>query len=273
MSDNKSPMKGYYSILQYVPDIERFEGANIGIVLFCPEIGYLKARTATSNDRVRRFFGPEENINLDIDRLNVLKLSFEERIESEASRIKTIDEFTRFIKTRANQLLLTDARLATVFDPNVELAVLFDTLVGSRRKRVSKQDSSTKEELIQLFSDALTKKGIAEKVQRDIRIQSKILDRTLIFPFAFQNGHMNVIEPVTFDANKEHNINRACQLAIEGNDLWQQEQVKLNVFASFKLSELDSGTSVKSLLNKYDVALRTTDELDELVNEIAHTSR
>src|SRR5689334_17691453 len=109
MNDNKIPKKGYYSILQYVPNIERSEGANIGIVLFCPEIDYLKAYTSVSNERVKRFFGPDKNIHLDMDRLNVLKLAFEERIDAEASRIKTIDEFTRFIKSRANQLLLTDA--------------------------------------------------------------------------------------------------------------------------------------------------------------------
>lgn len=272
MNNPKNAKKGYYSILQFVPDVERSEGANIGVALFCPEIGYLKARTSTNNDRVRRFFGSEENITLDVDRLNVLKLSFEERIKTEALRIKTIDEFTTFIKSRANQLLLTEPRLVTVFDPNVELATLFDTLVGSRRKKANKQDSSTKEELIHLFSDALTKKGIAERVQRDVRIKSKILDRTLVFPFAFQNGHMNVIEAVTFDSNKEQNINRACQLAIEGNDLWRQEQIKLNVFASFKMGELDSVTSIKTLLDKYEVALKTTDEIDTLVAEIEHIS-
>ena len=70
MTNNESPAKGYYSILQFVPDLERSEGANIGVVLFCPEKHFLKVQTATGNDRVRRFFGPEDNIDLDLDRFD-----------------------------------------------------------------------------------------------------------------------------------------------------------------------------------------------------------
>ena len=31
-----NPAKGYYSILQFVPDLEKSEGANIGVVLILP---------------------------------------------------------------------------------------------------------------------------------------------------------------------------------------------------------------------------------------------
>jgi hypothetical protein len=37
MNSNTTPVRGYYSILQFVPDLKRSEGANIGVVLFCPE--------------------------------------------------------------------------------------------------------------------------------------------------------------------------------------------------------------------------------------------
>lgn len=38
-------MKGYYSIIQYCPDLSRFEAANVGVLLFCPERAFLKALT------------------------------------------------------------------------------------------------------------------------------------------------------------------------------------------------------------------------------------
>src|ERR1044071_9804995 len=106
MSTN--PAKGYYSILQFVPDLEKSEGANIGVVLFCPDKGYLKAQTSTGNDRVRRFFGPETD--LDLDRINAFKAAFEERLAFEASRINSQEDFLQFVNTRANQLLLTKPR-------------------------------------------------------------------------------------------------------------------------------------------------------------------
>lgn len=129
------PARGYYSILQYVPDLERSEGANIGVVLFCPDTRFLKVQTATGNDRVRRFFRPEESVDLDLDRLNSLKAAFEERLAVEAARVQTLEEFRQFIDSRANQILLTAPRSIKVFDPQTELATLFEALVGGRRKR------------------------------------------------------------------------------------------------------------------------------------------
>ena len=271
MNKNGNPAKGYYSILQYVPDLERAEGANIGVVLFCPEKGFLKAQTATGNDRVRRFFGPEENI--DLDRINAFKVAFEERVAAEASSVQTPDEFRHFVNTRANQLLLTEPRPIKVFDPEVELSTLFETLVGGRRRRAFRQALSTREGLIQQFSDLLVQRRVVEKVQRDFRVESRLLDRTFVFPFAFQNGDLNVIEPVSFEATKERNIDRACQLAVEGDDLWQRPNpIKLNVLGSFNPEHAEVRAHVHALLEKYKVKLHTSDNLDELIEEIEHAA-
>ena len=48
--------KGYYSVVQYCRDRSRLEAANTGVLLFCPELGYLQARTSRDNARIRRFF-------------------------------------------------------------------------------------------------------------------------------------------------------------------------------------------------------------------------
>lgn len=272
MNNDQVPAKGYYSILQYVPDLERAEGANIGVVLFCPDKGFLRTQTSTGNDRVRRFFGPEENIELDLDRLNAYKAVFEERVLAEADRIETIEAFRHFVNTRANQLLLTEPRPIKVFDPEADLARLFDTLVGGRR-RPSRQSQSTTEEIGQRFNDLIAKCGIAEKVQRDVRIESSLFQQTLVFPFAFKNGQLNVIETVSFESTRARNIERACQLAVEGNDLQERSQpIQLNVLGSFKPDQPESLEQVRRLLSKYQVALHTAEELDRLVEVIAQTA-
>lgn len=46
MNNGSTATKGYYSILQYVPDPERAEGVNIGLMLFCPEKGFLRIQTS-----------------------------------------------------------------------------------------------------------------------------------------------------------------------------------------------------------------------------------
>jgi DUF3037 family protein len=270
--NNLIPAKGYYSILQYVPDLERAEGANIGVVLFCPDKGFLKAQTATGNDRARRFFGPEESIELDLDRLNAFKAAFEERVLAEAARIKTPEEFRHFVHTRANQLLLTEPRPIKVFDPEADLARLFDTLVGGRR-RAARQAQPEAESLARTFCDLLDRRGVSDKVQRDVKIESALFQRTLVFPFAFQNGQLNVIDPVLFEATSTRNIERACQLAVEGNDLQDRPQpILLNVLGSFKSDHAESVEQVRRVLDKYRVALHTSHELDRLIEIIAATA-
>lgn len=120
----------YYSILQYVPDPERAEGVNVGVVLICPEEGFLKAKTSADNDRVLRFFG--ERSDLDLQRLAALKRAFEERIEMEAGRIKTLEDFEQFVATRANHLRLTTPRPIKVSEAEAELDSLFASLVEER---------------------------------------------------------------------------------------------------------------------------------------------
>jgi hypothetical protein len=61
---NVTPAKGYYSIIQHCPHLGRFEAANVGVLLFCPERHFLQAITARNNSRVIRFFGSEVSIIL-----------------------------------------------------------------------------------------------------------------------------------------------------------------------------------------------------------------
>lgn len=264
-----NPAKGYYSILQFVPDLEKSEGANIGVVLFCPDKGYLKAQTSTGNDRVRRFFGPEIDVELDLDRINAFKAAFEERLAFEASRMTSREDFLQFVNTRANQLLLTQPRPIKVFEADSDLARLFESLVGGRRRSRASALSS-REELKQEFGLRLLERGIADRVQRDVQIESALLDRTLVFPFAFRNGRMNVIEPVSFEGNKKSNIDRACQLAVEGHDLAsRRDPVQLNVLGSFDPHQPETLDLVREVLLKYDVAFHSTKDMDELVDLIA----
>jgi hypothetical protein len=270
MSTN--PAKGYYSILQFVPDLEKSEGVNIGIVLFCPDKRYLKAQTSTGNDRVRRFFGPEIDLDLDLDRINAFKAAFEERLAFEASRVTTREDFLQFVNTRANQLLLTSPRPIKVFEPDSDLARLFESLVGGRRRSRTSALSS-REELKQQFSHRLVERGIADRVQRDVQIESSLLDRTIVFPFAFRNGQMNVIEPVSFEGSKKNNIDRACQLAVQGNDLiTRPDPVHLNVLGSFDPHQPETLDHVRGVLLKYDVGFHNAINMGELIDVIAQTA-
>jgi hypothetical protein len=122
-----SPITGYYSLIQYCPDAAREEAANVGVVLFCPETGFLEARTASGNDRIRRFFQP---VDPDWERIKAMKLSIERRLRVDRDQFRDLAALERFAATRANAMRLTKPKAVAVEDPAAELNRLFERLVG-----------------------------------------------------------------------------------------------------------------------------------------------
>ena len=91
--------KGFFSLIQFCPDPARLEAANVGVLLFCPELGFLRALTVRDNRRVQRFFGSEGQ---DWQQLNLFKTAFRQRIELEQTRITSVDELQAFVGGRVD---------------------------------------------------------------------------------------------------------------------------------------------------------------------------
>jgi DUF3037 family protein len=272
MSNSKIATKGYYSILQYVPDLERAEGVNVGLLLFCPEKNFLGIQTADEYNRLRRFLGRKRGSQVNFSRLNAFKTAFEERIELESGRIRTLEDFHVFINTRANQLRLTDPRPVKVSDPEDELSNLFALLVEEDTpSRVPRQQAKTA--IKKQFRQLLEKHKLDKVVQEDVSLELPSLGLQL-YPFSFSNGNPNVIEPETFESSRPREImDRACRLAIEGQDLWKQEKpTKLNIIGSFKPDQDEHVSQVRHLLERNQVELYTTEEMEKLVEVIASTA-
>ena len=78
--DEMKPQNGYYSIVQYCPELSRFEAANIGVLLFCPDSGFLNVMTSGNNRRIIKFFGSEGH---DWKRINTIKKALQDRLDKE----------------------------------------------------------------------------------------------------------------------------------------------------------------------------------------------
>lgn len=127
--------RGYFSLIQYCPDASRLEAANVGVVLFCPELSFLEARTAHRNDRARRFFGSG---TFNSQALRDAKRAIERRLAVERDYIRSLEQFEQFINTRANELKLTSPRPMKVGQPVKDLDALFVELVGGRANEVER---------------------------------------------------------------------------------------------------------------------------------------
>ena len=122
-----SARKGYYSIIQYCPDLCRTEAANIGVVLLCPAPHFMGTRMAPHNERALRFFGSE---NGDLDCLNYAKEAILSRL-SDTTEFRTVADLQHFTATRANEIQMTPPRPCKVFDPPTELDQLYRELVDA----------------------------------------------------------------------------------------------------------------------------------------------
>ena len=264
------PSRGYYSIIQYCPDLGRCEAANVGVLLFCPERHFLKAVTSRNNRRIARFFGSTGH---DSVRITTLKRGLEDRVQKESSGIKTVDDLQRFIALRANLLQFTPPKPMRVSDPEKDLAVLYEELIGEPAK---KRHSKTLRRIIgEKFSGA----RLDKKLCRDITVTVPILEKTVEIPFAFQNGRFNLINPVHFEAaDPDTVLGTACKYAVEGRSLFQHADPQhgnrqLIVVGRFRQSDRESPARVRRVFKEHDVRLFKASELPMLVDEIRRTGK
>lgn len=203
-----SATKGYYSVIQYCPDASRMEAANVGVLLLCPDIGFVRARTAAGNDRIRRFFKGQA---IDLARVNAAKRAIERRVESESARFRTPEDLVRFAVTRGNDIILTAPRPTKVLDPDRDLDQLFDELVGGRARR-----QASVAEFPEL--DAVVRSpSLTGRVLFDQAVSVPVLGRPLRVPYAFRNGVLNLIKPQRFANDDGQATTTAMRLAVEGD--------------------------------------------------------
>ncbi|MFC1757625.1 DUF3037 domain-containing protein, partial [Planctomycetota bacterium] len=256
---------GYYSIIQYCADLSRFESANIGVLLFCPELQFADAQTSSGNDRIRKFFGKSH----DWRKIDSLKLGIEERLRSSDS-LKTVEDLNEFIDRRANQFRLTEPKPIRVRDPKRQLDELFSDLVGGTPR--GKQGPSVKKEL----AAALEQPALTSKLHKSVEVTVPVDGRKLEVPYAFQNGRFNLIQPVRFRG--ENPVQTAYRYAVEGNSIYETHddrfgEMKLLVVGSFGSGKSEKMSAVQKVLDNHHVGLYSIDDLGGLVHEIQTTGK
>lgn len=262
------PQKGYYSIVQYCPDLSRLEAANIGVLLFCPESGFLKVLTSANNGRIIRFFGSAGH---DWKQINTIKSGLQDRLDKEG--IRTVDELQHFVATRANSLQLTPPLPVKVQDPEKELRELFREIVGEPAKRTQK--TSLKKLLREKFDLA----GLENKVIANVTVDVPVTGQEIEIPFGFQNGRFNLISPVRFGAaDPQQSFRTACRFAVEGRSIYDHTDKELGnlqlvVVGQFRPNDDLSPKLVRRVFAESAVKLNSADEIPTLIEDIRRTGK
>lgn len=262
--------KGYYSLIQFCPDVSRLEAVNVGVLLFCPDAQFIAARTVKGNQRAVKLVG---KAGLDKASLNSAKRAIVRRIETDREAFKSLEDLQRFADSRGNVLKLTPPRPVKVFEPEEELARLFCELVGGtvHSAAIETVVSQTISQMDSVFR-ALAHQGRA-KLDWDVPVP--ILGRALRVPYAYRNGVWNLVKPHQFPAQENRALRTAEQLAIEGDLLYKNPndgsgQKQLIVVSSFEegpaATELQS--RVEAVLDAYNVKTIHDSQIDAFLARV-----
>lgn len=266
-----TPARGYYSIVQYCPDPARFEAANVGVVLLCPDRGFVDMRYAKDNARVTRFF---ERGVYDISRLNLYKKGLAERIR-EGGEIESRESFATFASLQVNLLRLTPPAFCRVEEPcKAVLERLFQDLVGETTAAVKQTGLKSR------LRDAFRASGLLDTVVREeVHVRVPAFRREEEFPFAWTNGKTNLIEPVRFMAERHDAIeSAAAKRAVAGQSLRHADDsdlgpCELNVVGQFRATDAEAKATVKAILAEAGVPLIDAASLPQYLQTIRNTGR
>lgn len=205
-------MKGFYSILQYVPDTARVEAVNVGVLLSCEKGNFVDIKTLETNTRVTRFFdGASQKV------LNLEKSSFEQLVRNSKSKLITLDGLKAFIATRTGCLRLTTPWSVKVDEPVQLLRKLLVDFVGIETKKRKKKVSNARKLLDTVFSELEeSRKAKVKPIFRD-----PITDTDIDFSYSYKNGLTNFVQPKIFNSEQgvRKVISSASSLASTGQIL------------------------------------------------------
>ena len=265
------PTTGYYSLIQYCPDRGRLEAANIGVLLFCPEPRYLRARLSSGNERIRHFFGDEAG---DLKQLNAMKKMLEHRLEVETGEISDLAGLQRFAALLANEFIISAPRPTLVEEADVELAQLFDDLVARAQRREPPAEAT----LVNRLRLRLDTPRFNAVIKRDISVKVPVIGGEFTVPFAFQNGKLNLIEPHEFNQQREHDIiGDVLKKAAQGHLIYKHPdpeagERQLVIVAAFGHAAETHRNSVAEVLRDHDVRFFDESTIDQLEQQIVDTA-
>lgn len=180
--------KGFYSIIAFYPDLQRAEGANVGIVLAVPGRGYLQVRMSETNESVSHLFRKK---SFDDVRLAHSKEMFKNRLCSDLIGTVAPDDFVEFSSREGNHLSLSPPRTVLTENPDQTLSDLYQRLVAVEPTRA--RSSPQRPQLLKALQPLLVGVPIIERPRLDIPFYG-VVESSL----AYKNGALHHIQEASF---------------------------------------------------------------------------
>ncbi len=164
---------------------------------------------------------------------------------------------------------MTNPRPLKFENPEQELDPLLHRLVTSQAE-ASQRFVRPDRERGRLFQQA----DVVSRLRKEVMVRPPTLPKPFKAPFAYQNGRLNLIEPVQFEGHTPASIfNRASVLAVEGQFLGEYTdpeygKVGLVVVAKFAPEQKREEESAAAVFQKHKIPMHTFATLEPLLAEI-----
>lgn len=256
-------------MVQYCPDRSRGEAVNVGLVLLCADPHDLRVEMTTSHARVQKLFGIKRP---EIKDLQLATHGLRSRIVS-GDGVRTPEDLETLAATRANDLRMTEPRLAKLSDFDADFDRLFSELVEDRSAEAMAA-SSPAEVLPPELSATFYRLQAEHRIWKPRPVIVPKFGRRMDVPYAYRNGVINLIKPVVFAGSKRAQM-QAATLAVNGDLIAKHptdgEQRRLIIVSAQEDAEQakEVREHVEPLFGEYGVKLVRPDGAEAFAEEVA----
>lgn len=206
-----------YQVLRYMPDQFTGEFANVGIVLFAPQQGFLACRVVSRYARLSEFFG-DVNGGFLLAGLRRFESAVKdwskelfgdpadqtEVVGRKKQVITSLQEITASILPKDDSALqLTDVFYGIDVDVEITLNDLFERIIEKYNGDGQAPRQTDQQAWRNVYKDYFDKYGISKKLKKHVVSTSK---DAIEFEKSWKNGVWNCYQPLAFDLRSEDAI-------------------------------------------------------------------
>jgi hypothetical protein len=196
-----------YTVLRYMHDTTTGEFVNVGVALHAPKMNYASALCRSTYGRLNKVF-PGINAEHFKSLMRHIQARFEELGEQLASQlalepIHSVEDLARKIVPRDDSSLQwSPMGIGKTNDPAATLEQLFDRMVMRYEDRATRE-RRTEDDVWRHFKRNLESKQLLQYFEP---AKISVRDDELDFQYAWKNGVLHCLEPVSFDLSSPDGI-------------------------------------------------------------------
>ena len=249
---------GFYSLIQYCPDVTVGEVANIGVLLFVPESGFVDVHVTPTNHRVARIFGGGVS---KYDTLQRYKEGLAGWIKEESRKFSTLEWAKKFLTVNTNSIVFTPIRgIVCTHGAENQLKTLFNDFFADELALPLEKPHKTPFAQRQVLTTLRKKYGreIGSRLALLPDLKVVGLERSIKPVFAFQNDHFNVVFSRDFSIGRaEEHIGAGLLIRSEmkqAQERYWKKSVPI-IFGRIRQSEQDQDliSQIEETFKRYNI--------------------